>query len=118
MKLLNGSGCQFPDSGGNEGYPATTDYDSRRTGNGSLDAGSTPAYSIKKAFFRSFSKGYESTKKDTRLMPSIFFVQVDTAFLQTFQHASRDNTHSVFYLPSFITSSMLRYTGCVNSSFN
>ena len=23
-----------------------TDYDSRRTGNGSLDAGSTPAYSI------------------------------------------------------------------------
>ena len=43
MKLLNESGCQFPDSGGNEGQPETIDYDSRRTGNGSLDAGSTPA---------------------------------------------------------------------------
>ena len=118
MKLLNESGCLFPDSGGNAGLPEITNYDSRRTGNGFLDAGSTPAYSIKKAFFRSFLKRYESTKKDTRLMPSIFFVQVDTAFLQTFQYASRDNTHSVFYLPSFITSSMLRYTGCVNSSFN
>ena len=46
MKLLNGSGCQFPDAGGNEEYSGIIDYDSRRTGNGSLDAGSTPAYSI------------------------------------------------------------------------
>jgi len=46
MKLLNESGCLFPDSGGNEGLPEITDYDSRRTGNGFLDAGSTPAYSI------------------------------------------------------------------------
>ena len=46
MKLLNGSGCRFPGPGGNEGFPGTIDYDSRRTGNGSLDAGSTPAYSI------------------------------------------------------------------------
>ncbi len=28
-----------------------TDYDSRRTGNGSLDAGSTPAYSINKKVY-------------------------------------------------------------------
>lgn len=50
MKLLNAPGCQFPDAGGNEGTheygPAIIDYDSRRTGNESLDAGSTPAYSI------------------------------------------------------------------------
>lgn len=46
MKLLNVSGCLFPDTGGNEGLPAITNYDSRRTGNGFLDAGSTPAYSI------------------------------------------------------------------------
>ena len=43
MKLLNEQGCQLPGSGGNEGFPEITDYDSRRTGNGSLDAGSTPA---------------------------------------------------------------------------
>ena len=47
MKLLNGYGCRFPDPGGNEGFPEMIDYDSRRTGNGSLDAGSTPAYSTK-----------------------------------------------------------------------
>ena len=45
MKLLSGAGCRFPASGGNEGFPEISDYDSRRTGNRSLDAGSTPAYS-------------------------------------------------------------------------
>ena len=77
-----------------------------------------PPIPLKKLSSEAFQKDMKVQKKDTRLMLSIFFVQVDTAFLQTFQHASRDNTHSVFYLPSFITSSMLRYTGCVNSSFN
>lgn len=48
MKLLNVSGCRFPDTEGNVGQPAIIDYDSRRTGNGSLDAGSTPAYSMDK----------------------------------------------------------------------
>lgn len=46
MKLLSGAGCRFPASGGNEGFPEISDYDSRRTGNRSLDAGSIPAYSI------------------------------------------------------------------------
>ena len=43
MKLLNALGCLFPGAGGNEGLPGITNYDSRRTGNGFLDAGSTPA---------------------------------------------------------------------------
>ena len=46
MKLPNEPGRRFPGSGGNEGLPEIIDYDSRRTGNRSLDAGSTPAYSI------------------------------------------------------------------------
>ena len=45
MKLLNGLGCLFPDSGGNEVQSEIADYDSRRTGNGLLDTGSTPVWS-------------------------------------------------------------------------
>ena len=51
MKLLKESGCLFPATGGNEGLPTITNYDSRRTVNGLLDTGSTPVYStIKKGF--------------------------------------------------------------------
>jgi len=45
MKLPNMSGCSFPGMGGNGCYTTITDYDSRRTGNGLLDTGSTPVYS-------------------------------------------------------------------------
>lgn len=47
MKLLNVLGRPPPDTGGNEEYSIMADYDSRRTGNGLLDTGSTPVYSIK-----------------------------------------------------------------------
>lgn len=45
-----------------------TDYDSRRTGNGLLDTGSTPVYSIKNlAFVLGWTKGYlDGTQKGTQ----------------------------------------------------
>lgn len=48
MKLPNSCGCQFPLDKGNIFHleNRTTDYDSRRTWDSGLDAGSTPARSI------------------------------------------------------------------------
>ena len=78
MKLLNGSGCQFPDSGGNEGYPATTDYDSRRTGNGLLDTGSTPVYStlgpVTEPMAFGFHFGYSTHLARKNFVFSCFFI--------------------------------------------
>ena len=77
-----------------------------------------PPIPLKELSSEAFQKDMKVQKKIPGYRRVSFFIQVDAAFLQAFQHASRDNTHPVFYLPSFITSSMLRYTGCVNSSFN
>ncbi len=48
MKLPNSCGCQFPLDKGNIFHleNRTTDYDSRRTWDSGLDAGSTPARSM------------------------------------------------------------------------
>ena len=45
MKLPNVPGRPPPGTGGNEEQSETADYDSRRTGNGLLDTGSTPVWS-------------------------------------------------------------------------
>ena len=72
MKLPNKPGCRFPGLGGNEGFPEIIDYDSRRTGNGSLDAGSTPAYSTLntwKTVDRTLESEYSSIRLKTIAKP-------------------------------------------------